>query len=599
MFELSISKLEKLEPLVSMTGKPEIGAMSKFLYERITHPDSYVVFLGETSSGKSSIINGLLGAPVLPMKANPTTAAITEIELCDDATVDEYYAINKNATIEKINYELFLQLSEHPDENLKRLKVKRYVNDTKLNNLRIFDTPGYGSIVAEHEEVLKDFLPNSDIIIYTVNYKIGIQDEDYIFLGFLRELIRTDVKIYLLVNRCPQDVDARNPKVQKIAKFVSDILTIDPTVHIISNIETEEGQGHPLPHCKDLWTSVAQTLSSPSRIKSLESAFDNYISDLYNECFKVIESRYLSSKMSILEFEKVKKIQEESAHRIRHAIPKFIVPVFEKIERNLPRKFQEVRNNIQKRLETEIYSSDRTGMEEMVSYTNSHLLPHTIKVETAEIQNYIDIELDDLNRNVDDYLQKEIVRFNNEITIQLQTNIDAATSSILAGMLKEVGKNSLQGYFFAYGGMGGANAGIANAASHLLKKVGDLFGHTFSRATHNGLKHFLSKIGATSMKAVGSAVAVVTELLFVAYQLAIWKHDLRKKVSEGLDKWQVETCTMVIEDLAKLREENIETIRIIADDIAHKFDEEKPDNIDESVDHYKYAKKIAKEIGLE
>lgn len=599
VFESLVKKLEKLETLISMTGKPEIEAMAKFLYERISHPDSYVVFLGETSSGKSSIINGLLGASVLPMKANPTTAAITEIELCDNVAVDEYYAINKNATIEKITYELFMQLSEHPDENLKRLKVRRNSKGNQLNNLRIFDTPGYGSIVTEHEEVLKDFLPNSDIIIYTVNYKIGIQDEDFIFLGFLRELIRPDVKIYLLVNRCPQEVDARSPKIEKIASFVSDILTVDPTVYIIPNMVTTEGQGHPLPHCKTLWNSVAQVLGSPSRVISLTRAFESYICDLYNECFRVIKSRYLSSKMSKLEFERIKSIQEESAQRILHAIPNFVIPVFEKIENTLPCKFKEARNNVQKRLEERIDSSNRTGMEEMVAYMNSHLLPHTIKVETGEIEHYIDTELSDLNSKVDDYLQKELVHFNNEITIQLQTNVETAASSILATILKRVGKNSLEGYFFAFGGMGGANAGIANAASHLLKKAGDLFGHTFSRTTHNGVKHFLSKIGATSMKSVGAAVAVVAELMFSAYELAVWKNRLRNKVSKGLDKWQKETCMVVINDLAKLREENVDTIRIIAGDIAHTFDEGMADDSDECFEQYNYAKKIAQEIGLE
>lgn len=90
------------------------------------------------------------------MKANPTTAAITEVELSNRVSSDEYYAINKNAAIEKIDEELFLQLSELPDDKLKRLKVIKSVNPA-INNLRIFDTPGYGSIVKEHEEVLKDF----------------------------------------------------------------------------------------------------------------------------------------------------------------------------------------------------------------------------------------------------------------------------------------------------------------------------------------------------------------------------------------------------------------------------------------------------------
>lgn len=35
-----------------------------------------------------------------------------------------------------------------------------------------------------------------------------------------------------------------------------------------------------------------------------------------------------------------------------------------------------------------------------------------------------------------------------------------------------------------------------------MKKIGDLFGKTFSRETHNELAKFLSKIGATSTRAI-------------------------------------------------------------------------------------------------
>lgn len=598
MFEKLINKLEILEPLVSMTDKPDVTNMAKFLYERISNHDSYLVFLGETSSGKSSIINGLLGEDILPMKANPSTAAITEVELKDEGDT-AYYAINKNATIEKIDKHLFLQLSEQPDDNLKRLKVVKKVQNRGLNNLRIFDTPGYGSIVEEHEEVLKDFLPNSDIIVYTVNYKIGIQDEDYVFLGFLRELIRPDVKIILLVNRCPQDIDNQSMKIRKIKAFVSDILTIEPDVFTIPNIEAEESQGHPLPHNDSLWHSVANVLSAPERTATLYNAFDGYIHDLYDECLKVIEARYISSTIDTEEFESVKKKQEDSANRIRQAIPELIEPTFDKIKNALPAKIQRVRDNVQNQVEKEIDSKPKLEKDEMVAFTNSHLLPHTIKVETKEIQNYIDIELEDLNKRVDDYLQKEMVRFNNEIIITLQTNVGVASSKILAGIIKNVGNNALRGYFVAFGGMGGANAGIANAASHLLKQAGDLFGHVFSKGTHNGLKHFLSKIGATSMKAIGAAIAVVTELLFLVYDLATWKKTLCKGVNKGLNKWKDETNKVVIDDLLKLCDENKKTISSIADDFAHMFDDEQPTDIDKCREEYEFAVTIGKQIGIE
>lgn len=55
----------------------------------------------------------------------------------------------------------------------------------------------------------------------------------------------------------------------------------------------------------------------------------------------------------------------------------------------------------------------------------------------------------------------------------------------------------------------------------------------------------------------------------------------------------------MIKDLNTLKEENIETIRRIADDIAHTFNEEKPKNIDECYEQYLYAQKLGKELNME
>ena len=207
MFENQLNKLRLLQPLLQAVNQEAITAQAKFLYDRISNPDSYLVFLGETSSGKTSMINGLLGDHVLPVKAIPTTATITEVELCNDIPEDEYYAINKDATLEDLTLSQFKELCLKPTETLARLKIRHKITYSSkgLANLRIFDTPGYGSIIKEHEEVLKEFLPNSDVIVYTVNYVAGIKESDYTFLRFLKELVRDDVKFLLLINMCPTD----------------------------------------------------------------------------------------------------------------------------------------------------------------------------------------------------------------------------------------------------------------------------------------------------------------------------------------------------------------------------------------------------------
>lgn len=508
------------------------------------------------------------------------------------------FALNKNATIEKLNAKLFRHLCEHPDNNLKRLKLR---TSTKydLNGLRIFDTPGYGSIIKEHEEVLKDFLPNSDVVVYTVLYKIGIQEDDYSFLSFLKELIRDDVEVILVVNRCPENVNENNPRVKEIARYVNDILGKPSQLHLVKNIQTVDTEESPvLPQCVSLWESIGDIVNSEKRRHSLASTFNEYVLDLYNKCCGIVASRYVAAKADLNGYEKLLRMQQQTAERIREAIPNLIVPTFDKIEKELPGKFAETKKHVENIIDSEIEKSDKTDKSETVSYVNSHLLPHTIKVEVKErVQNYVDIILADLNQKIDDYIQKEYIEFNNRVTIVLQTNmVEIAASNLLSNMMKNLGQNALQGYFATYGGIGGANAGVANAASHLLKKAGDWFGHTFSRSTHNGVKHFLSKIGATSMKTVGAAIAVIVELLFMTYELATWKGKAKKKVSESLKKWEAETLPTIIDDLQKLRKQNVETVSKIAYDIETSFGDVKPKDVDKCIADYELSKQIGREL---
>ena len=235
-----IEKYNLVNSLVEKIGDKNLIALSKFLKNRIMNVDSYVMMLGETSSGKSTIINGLMEENVLYVSSAPSTGAITEVEFKADVMENEFYAINKDATIEKIDFDIFNDLLKEPDNELERVKVVSKSSKYNLDNMRLFDTPGYGSIVKEHEEILKEFIPNSDVIIYTVNYRIGIQENDYAFLGFLKELIRDDVKILLLINRCPGKVNKSDRRVAEILRYVNDILHEDIPVFFVETERLED-----------------------------------------------------------------------------------------------------------------------------------------------------------------------------------------------------------------------------------------------------------------------------------------------------------------------------------------------------------------------
>lgn len=106
----------------------------------------------------------------------------------------------------------------------------------------------------------------------------------------------------------------------------------------------------------------------------------------------------------------------------------------------------------------------------------------------------------------------------------------------------------------------------------------------------------MKRIGATSMKAVGAVVAAVLELAFVAIEYSTWKRKLKKSVAKGVDKWGEETKEGIVKDVNKLRDMNIETVLMIADEIESSFDEEKPHNAEQCLKDVKLSEMIGRTI---
>ncbi len=593
MYSSLLNKIDILEPLIEATGKPQLMDKAKFLYDRISNPESYVVLLGETSSGKSSIINGLIGSHLLPVKASPSTAAIAEIVLKYNLPSVEFFSISKDAKMKKISEMEFCSQCEAPHSNLKRLKAYVSTSNRLLNNLTLFDTPGYGAIVDEHEEVLRDFIPNSDFVIYTVSYKIGIQDYDYSFLGFLRELIRDDVKIVLVINRCPVGIDVNtNPRIKEIKSYVSDLLTIEPQIFCIDNITATDETGHAMPICDGLWSYIGKQIFTEERKKLLFDAFDGYIHDLYTECDNVLQLKYKEALLSDDECRQIRMAQREFADQIRLASKNLVEPTFNHIKSKLPKRIEDTEKRVNDFIIQRIKEADRLGKDEMVAYTNSHLIPFTIKKEMGEVISFIDVELSDLNRKLQDYIQKEIIRFNDKVEVIVDSNFDYAVKAIAQEYIKRTMSNALTDYFMMYAGAAGFRGGAANAASHSLKVVGDLMKKTFSKHAHE----VAQKIGASLAKGAGAIIAVVTELIIEGYDCFTWKSKLEEKVKEGVQKWKEDTIPMIQKDMDELMETNISTLFSIAKQMEDSIDEAPTTNIDECKKNIELSKSIKKQL---
>ena len=133
-----------------------------------------VLVLGNYSSGKSTLINDLLGEKVQDTGQAPTDDSFTVITFDDSAVTSD----GKIAVTEERDGKYLLNDSEYPFESLKKhgerfaahFRLKK-VNSPFLKNLAIIDTPGMLDSITErdrgynYQEVIGDLAQIADLVL--------------------------------------------------------------------------------------------------------------------------------------------------------------------------------------------------------------------------------------------------------------------------------------------------------------------------------------------------------------------------------------------------------------------------------------------------
>ncbi len=182
-------------------------ARIRILRRRLDQDRLQLAVLGQFKRGKSTFINALLGADVLPTGVIPLTAVATFIawrreplvvvRFRGEARTEEFVV----HTADDIRDVLFRFVAEEANpEN--RLGVERvdlfYPADILADGTVIIDTPGVGSTLRHNTEAALQVLPECDAAFFVVSADPPITEVE---LEYLRRLKAKTARVFFVVNK--------------------------------------------------------------------------------------------------------------------------------------------------------------------------------------------------------------------------------------------------------------------------------------------------------------------------------------------------------------------------------------------------------------
>ena len=158
-----------------------------------------VVVLGAFKAGKSSFLNNLLGAEILPVGVLPLTALVTRLAYGPEDRLEVVFLGGERCNLPLSALPDYVTESANP-ENVKQVAAAELTAAAlaPFQGLRFVDTPGLGSVFQHNTQAALDWLPRvgGALLAVPVNQPFSEQD-----LALLKEVARHTPEIVLLVTK--------------------------------------------------------------------------------------------------------------------------------------------------------------------------------------------------------------------------------------------------------------------------------------------------------------------------------------------------------------------------------------------------------------
>ncbi len=191
-----LEAVRSLEGLLAEDDRPAVTSAR----ERLERATFTLAVVGEFSSGKSFLLNALLGqfrleregsreeiVGLLATDINPSTATITELQYADQPQAHAYHP---DGRVERVPLDRLSHFVAS-DEGAPTRVVVEVDSPFLRRGFTVADTPGLASINPAHRRATLQFLPGADAVLYLIDTQQPFSEGDASFLGIIRQHLDT------------------------------------------------------------------------------------------------------------------------------------------------------------------------------------------------------------------------------------------------------------------------------------------------------------------------------------------------------------------------------------------------------------------------
>lgn len=172
-----------LRELAEEAGIPDVVTEAEEALARLRESRFHLAVMGQYKRGKSTLINALLGEPVLPTGVLPLTSIATELKSGPRRRAEVIFSNGRREEVPIDDLALYCTEKHNPQNQKGVARVQVELPNPRLaSGLVITDTPGIASTHAHNTRAAYDYLTHADaaVLVFGVDPPISEAESDFV-----------------------------------------------------------------------------------------------------------------------------------------------------------------------------------------------------------------------------------------------------------------------------------------------------------------------------------------------------------------------------------------------------------------------------------